>query len=122
VNQQLEPFKSLIGEKLSAITFVLDYWQLQFDGPSINVLTRLEVSADGSVFRDRDDQFRNIICGQIGKIVLQVALIQPEASTVIFEDRSSISASLKWQDYRGPEAMIFYGPDQSECVAIRADG
>jgi hypothetical protein len=31
-----ELFETIVGEKLSAITFVLGYWQLQFDGPSIN--------------------------------------------------------------------------------------
>ncbi len=122
MDQRLEPFESLIGEKLSAITFVLDYWQLQFDGPSISAFTRLEVSVGGSVLRDGDDQFRNVICGQIGKIVLQVALVQPEAFTVLFEDQSSISVSLKWQDYRGPEAMIFHAPDPSKIVVVRADG
>jgi hypothetical protein len=122
MDQRREAFKSLIGEKLSAIAFVLDYWQLQFDGPSLNALTRLEVSANGIVFRDGDDQFRNVICGQIGKIVHQVEFVQPKAFTIIFEDRSSISVSLKWQDYRGPEAMIFYGNDRSQCTVIRADG
>jgi hypothetical protein len=122
VRQEPGPLGAIIGAKLSAITFVLDYWQLQFDGPSINVLTRLEVRAKGSIFRDGDDQFRNVICGQIGKIVLQVEFEQPQAFTVIFEDSSSISVSLKWEDYRGPEAMIFYGSDLSECVVIRADG
>jgi hypothetical protein len=34
------------GEKLSAITFVLDYWQLQFGEPSINALTRLAAITD----------------------------------------------------------------------------
>jgi hypothetical protein len=118
VEKRPEPFVSLIGEKLSAITFVLDYWQLQFDGPSISAFTRLEVSAGGLVLRDGEDQFQNVICGQIGKIVLQVTLVQPEAFTVIFEDKSSISVSLKWQHYRGPEAMTFHGLDPSELIVI----
>ena len=120
--QEPEPFQAIVGEKLSAITFVLDYWQLQFDGPSINALTRLEVSANGYKLRDGDDQFRNLFCGQIGKVVSRVALKQPEAFEITFEDQSSISISLKWDDYRGPEAMIFYGPNLSTCLVVRADG
>jgi hypothetical protein len=65
-------YDGIVGEKLSAITFVLDYWQLQFDGPAINALTRLQVSANnGIVLSDGDDQFRNLICGQIGKVVAE---------------------------------------------------
>jgi hypothetical protein len=121
MDQQSKPFESIIGEKLSAITFVLDYWQLQFDGPSINALSRISVSADGMDLRDGDDQFRNLICSQIGKVVTGVALVQPEAFTISFDDRSSIIISLKWEDYRGPEAMIFYGPNLSSLMVIRAD-
>jgi hypothetical protein len=100
---------------------VLDYWQLQFDGPMINAFTRLEVSADGVVLRDGYDQFRNLFCGQIGKVVADVALVQPEAFTIIFEDQSLIRISLKWEDYSGPEAMIFHGANPSSFIVVRAD-
>ena len=119
MDQQSKPFEAIIGEKLSAITFVLDYWQLQFDGPLINALSRISVSADGMVLRD-GYQFRNLICSQIGKVVTGVALVQPEAFTIFFDDKSSIIIS-KWEDYRGPEAMIFYGPNLSSFMVVRAD-
>jgi hypothetical protein len=121
MDQQSKPFEAIVGEKLSAITFVLDYWQLHFDGPTINALSRMEVSANGVVLRDGHDQFRNLICGEIGKVVAGVALVQPEAFTITFEDQSLIKISLKWEDYRGPEAMIFYGHNLSACMVVRAD-
>jgi hypothetical protein len=93
MNEPSKPFEAIVGEKLSAITFVLDYWQLQFDGLTINALSRLEVSAG----------------------------VQPEAFTITFEDRSSIKISLRWEDYRGPEAMMFYGYDLSTWTVVRAD-
>src|SRR5437588_3157155 len=122
VHEEPEPFQAIVGEKLSAITFVLDYWQLQFDGPSINALTRLEVSANGYKLRDGDDQFRNLFCGQIGKVVSRVTLREPEAFEITLEDQSSISISLKRDDYRCSEAMILYGPNLSTCLVVRADG
>jgi hypothetical protein len=79
--------ESIVGEKLSAIVFVLDYWQLQFDGPSINALTRLEVSANNLILLDGADQFRNLICGQIAKIVASIALKETEAFIITFEDQ-----------------------------------
>jgi hypothetical protein len=118
MDQQSRPFEAIVSEKLSAITFVLDYWQLHFDGPTINALSRMEVSVHGVVLRDEHDQFRNLICGQIGKLVADVVLVQSEACTIIFVDKSSIKISLKQEDYRGPEAMIFYGSNHSTWVVV----
>jgi len=120
MDQRSKSFDVIVGEKLSAITFVLDYWQLQFDGPVINALTRMEVDANGMALRDGHDQFRNLICEQIGKVVTGVALLQREVFTIAFEDQSLIKISLRWEDYRGPEAMTLFGPDGS-MVVVRAD-
>ena len=117
-----QPFDAIIGEQLSAVVFVLDYWQLQFDGPTISALSRLEVCVDGVALRDEHDQFRNVICGQIGKIVTAVALIQREAFKITFKDQSSIRISLRSEDYRGPEAMIFHGHELTEPMIVRDDG
>jgi hypothetical protein len=117
--EQSNFYDCIVGEKLSAITFVMDYWQLQFDGPGINALTRVVVSANRNTSRDGDDQFRNLICGRIGKVVTGVTLIKSEAFTIAFEDSSSISISLKAEDYVGPEAVVFYG--LSQTVVIRDD-
>jgi hypothetical protein len=122
MERRSELVESIVGEKLSAITFMLDYWQLQFDGPTINVLTRLAVSANGLDLDDEHDQFKNVICGQIGKVVAGVTLVQPEAFTITFTDQSSIKISLRGQDYRGPEAMVFHGHNQSSVAVIRAEG
>ena len=112
-------FSPIVGEKLSAIVFVMDYWQLQFDGPTINVFTRLAVHSSDSVVRDGDDQFRNRICEQIAKIVTGVKLAEREALIVTFEDQSSISISLKPEDYSGPEAALVSGLPSGAWVVLR---
>ncbi|UPJ46978.1 hypothetical protein IVB30_27230 [Bradyrhizobium sp. 200] len=119
MSKALNFYDCIVGEKLSAITFVMDYWQLRFDGPTINALTRVQVSANGNVLKDRDDQFRNLICGQIGKVVKEVVLAKSESFTIKFEDRSSICISLKAEDYVGPEAVVLYGSNQT--VVVRDD-
>ena len=116
MNKQPNFYNCIVGEKLSAITFVMDYWQLQFDGPTLNALTQVKVSADGSVLRDGDDQFRNLICGQIGKIVAEVEIANSESFAITFEDRSSISISLKAEDFVGPEAIVFYSSGQTAVI------
>jgi hypothetical protein len=99
----------IVGAKLSAITFVLDYYQFQFDGPMFNVLTPVTVDSESGRAVTGDDQFRNMICGQIAKIVRAVTVREGEAIVVSFEDASEVRFSLKESDYPGPEAVIFYG-------------
>jgi hypothetical protein len=36
MSKELSFYDCIVGEKLSAITFILDYWQFQFDGPFFN--------------------------------------------------------------------------------------
>ena len=98
--------QSIVGEQLSSITFVQDYWQFDFDGIGVTALTRVIVRTDGLTLKDGDDQFRNLLCGQIAKIVSRAELVQPEALTITFADGSSISVSLRWEDYKGPEAAL----------------
>ena len=110
----------LDGETLCSVTFVADYWQLHFGNSTITPLTRVEVHGNGAVVRDGDDQFRNRLCEQMGKVVERFELEQPVACTITFEDQSSISISLKQADYRGPEAMTISGAGNFLTV-IRAD-
>jgi hypothetical protein len=100
----------LDGKTLESVTFVADYWQLHFGTSTISPLTRVEVQVADVVVRDGDDQFRNRLCEQIGKVVESFELKKSVACTVMFEDRSSISISLKPSDYRGPEALMISGP------------
>jgi hypothetical protein len=113
-------FQALVGEQLSSVTFVQDYWQFDFDGQGFTALTRVEVQANGLKVMDGDDQFRNVLCGQISKIVRRVNLSQREALTITFEDQSSISISLRWDDYRGPEAVHFRD-GKGAVIVVRAD-
>jgi hypothetical protein len=99
----------LDGASLQSITFVADYWQLHFDNSTVSPLTRLEVQASGQVVRDGEDQFRNRLCEQIGKIVDHFELTPSSACVITFEDQSSISISLKPSDFRGPEALMISG-------------
>ena len=99
----------IVGERLTAITFVLDYYQFQFDGPMFNVLTPVSVASAAGRAVSGDDQFRNLVCGQIAKVVRSASVQEGDAIVVTFEDGSEVRFSLKQEDYPGPEAVIFYG-------------
>ncbi|MEO6810651.1 MAG: hypothetical protein ABI353_16165 [Isosphaeraceae bacterium] len=104
-----ELLHQIVGEQLSAITFLTDYYQFQFDGPTFNILTPVTVISEAGRVRSGDDQFRNLVCGQIGKVVRVAEVRECEAIALSFEDGSQLLFSLAESDYPGPEAVIFTG-------------
>ena len=111
-----EYFNQIVGEKLSAVVFVLDYHQLQFDGPALTILNPIAVISNGSSVTVGEDQFRNRLCEQIAKIVKNVICRENDSLLIEFEDGSKISVSLRSEDYVGAEAIIFHGNDNLMAV------
>lgn len=105
----------MVGEQLSAVVFVMDYVQLQFNSSStVTVLTPITVIPPGSslAVRSGDDQFRNRLCEQIAKIMSN-ASVTSEEFRIVFEDQTMISISLRAEDCPGPESIIIYGRENS---------
>ena len=111
-----EYLNQIVGEKLSAVVFVLDYHQLQFDGPTFTILNPITVISNDSGVAVGEDQFRNRLCAQIAKIVRSVIYTENDSLVVEFEDGSKISVSLQPEDYVGPEAIVFHGNDNLLAV------
>jgi hypothetical protein len=108
----------VIGRRLSGVSFVLDYIQLQFDPPpTINALTPVTVRSGDRQSVQGEEPFRNLLCNQILKTVASVRLQQEEALTFEFADGSEISLSLRPSDYVCPEAVNVYGKDHF-CLVI----
>ena len=112
-----DPIQQIVGEQLSAITFVQDYLQLHFDGPTLNAMTVVTVITSQGRAQMGDDQFRNLLCSCITKHVNRVELMNHEALVIHFSDGSLVSVSLRGEDYRGAEAITFHGA-KNEILAI----
>lgn len=113
--QKMSLLEQLSGRRLHAVTFILDYVRLQFDAPlTVNAFTRVSVRPNGeNVTGDDDDQFRNLLCAQISKIVGLVIIRDSKSFDLTFTDGSGISISLKPEDYVGPEAVAVNGDGYS---------
>jgi hypothetical protein len=96
------------GEQLSSVTFVMDYWQLAFDGHVFSVFTRLTVTQNDRTVRSGEDGFRDRLCEQIAKIVSAIDFADKVLS-ITFEDNSKIRVFARPEDYRAPcpEAFLF---------------
>ena len=67
-------FAELQGEYLSAVTFVMDYLQVDFSGRTINVYNPLTMQSDGATVTSWQPGFRDLLCGQITKVVTRARL------------------------------------------------
>lgn len=118
--QDHEQLKELAGRQLSAVTFLWDYLQLQFDGPGLNVMNTIAVSSQGITAKTGDDQFRNLLCGRIWGWVRAVDISTNDVS-IEFLDGSRIAVLLGDEHYSGPEAIYYYGFQNGGWGAIRPD-
>lgn len=104
--------QQIVGQRLSGVTFVMDYVQLQFDPPpTINAYTPITIRSGGRTAVSGEETFRNLICEQIPKTVASIAIVEGEAFSLNFEDGSIVSISLREEDNAHGEAMEFIGGD-----------
>lgn len=118
VHGKFDLFKQLEGEQLSSVEFVQDYLQLRFDGPGINVYNPIVVKSMNAQAKSWDAQFRNLLCAQIAKIVAAVQVQEGSALIIKFEDGSTVTISLRSEDYKGPEALYCHGFNNNEWAVF----
>ena len=118
--QDHEQLKELVGRQLTAVTFLWDYLQLQFDGPGLNVMNTIVVSSQEKAAKTGDDQFRNLLCGHIWEQVQAIEISVDEVS-IEFVGGGRIAVLLGEEHYSGAEAIYYYGFRDGGWGAIRTD-
>jgi hypothetical protein len=117
-NSLNESLQILVGGKLSSVTFVLDYWQIDFDGNGFSVMSAITVRGDGWTCRSGDAGFRDRLCEQIAKIVIHADFEDDVGVSIIFKDQSSLQLSTEPDDYNCPEALLFRRTDDDRWWAV----
>lgn len=89
------PLRDIVGEYLSDVTFVMDYLQMNFGGPSFNFYTwPVVLLAEGS-FEITRPGYRDAICGLIGNTVQHVDVYLDTGLTLKFQGDKTITVSLR---------------------------
>ena len=83
--------------------------QLWFDGPGINVTNPLTVKSAAEKITSWQPGFRDLLCAQIAKIVAAVEHRPEDALVIHFTDDSSVSVTLRPEDYTSAEAFYAHG-------------
>jgi hypothetical protein len=108
----------LVGEDLSAIVFVRDYLQLQFNSPpQINAYSkRVVVSSGGRSAAFGEEGFANLVIGLIGHFVREVIVDAEQSFRIVFTEGAEIMISLRPDHYQGPEVVYFQGRNNQQAV------
>lgn len=107
IDSSLSFLTPLVGEQLSSVEFVQDYLQLHFDGPTLTLFVWPKLRVKEVVLRFSDPCYRDELCGRISHKVVQVITDDPDLLTILFDEESAISVSLRPEDRRGPETGHF---------------
>jgi hypothetical protein len=97
----------LVGARLNAVAFVMDYIELHFDGPIVRSLARLTLTREGRVQRVPEVGARDGLCECIGAIVRQITLRDAISLQIELSNGATIEISLDNASRIGPEAMHF---------------
>lgn len=99
----------LVGEKLTAVTFVMDYVQFRFDGPVLTALVPPILEFDGTQITFPEPTSRDHLCALIGTTVQRVDLQDDVAITLPFTSGHVLRIRLDDDARRtvGPEAAYF---------------
>ncbi|MDE3106198.1 MAG: hypothetical protein KGK08_13595 [Acidobacteriota bacterium] len=96
--------EDLEGLPLTAVAFVQDYLQLQFDGPVLTLYAWPEAFRDEGSYAYGEPEYRNVLCELIGNDVEAATLVEDEALEIRFVNGSSLRVSLREEERTGPEA------------------
>jgi hypothetical protein len=110
-------FSAFVGATLVAVTFVMDYVQLQFDAAQLTAYTPPQVQTADHRWTSEDPGWRDSLCARIGVVVRRASCSSGQALQIDFEDGVAFTISLMDEDYRGPEAFTLSVPGHNLIVA-----
>lgn len=93
--------RHLENRELAGLTFIRDYLQFSFDGPSLTMYLWPLVKNKGEIFTMGRPGYRDALCDQIGKLVIHTVEEPGKMLLLHFSDGSEIEISLKEEDQRG---------------------
>jgi len=111
-------FDIVKGEKLSSVTFVMDYLQLDFDGNQFTLNIWPTVKVDNVHYKYGEQFYRDKLCSLIAKIIISITYSELQLLKLDFENGDSIQISLDLNNsgIMTPEIGVFTTADEKSYV------
>jgi hypothetical protein len=98
----------LVDEPLNAVSFVMDYVELHFNGSHLRCLVPPVVEQSGRIERFPEPGSRDALCARIGAEVRAIRAADGGELRVEFSDGALVTASLAHEGRVSPEALHFH--------------
>jgi len=105
--------KGLETQQLSAVVFIQDYVQLQFDGHCLTAYAWPIIRDGARALSHTTPGYRDALCGLIGYVVEKATEDPLDKLTLYFINGITIEVSLKESDREGPEAAMLQDPTKN---------
>jgi hypothetical protein len=106
-SKSIQEVQDLIGEEISAISFVRDYVEIHFDGPVLRSLSGPTVVESGIRYAFPESGSRDALCRLIGSTVCALTVDDATALILTTDDGCVVMIPLDDQHRQWPEAMHF---------------
>ncbi len=117
-NEKIESaIEEIVGESVSGVAFVHDYFELHFDGKIVRALTMPTVTLDNVRHTFPEPGSRDALCSLIGKTVEKIAVRDKESINIVFAGGGSIRIPLTIEGRIGPEAA-HYVPGSDRPISV----
>ena len=102
----------LVGKPLTAVSFVLDYINFQFEDAFLTALSLPQVTSDSITLSFGDEGYRDMLCKPIGHQVVAASQTQDDQIRIELDEGSIFSIPFSLDQYEGVEAAILQiGPE-----------
>ena len=106
----INKIEDLMGEEISAVSFVRDYVEFHFDGPVLRSVSDPVVIANAIAYRFPEPSSRDALCGVIGSTVRTLKLEEHRALELTTNNNCKIIIPLDDESLQSGEAMHFIPP------------
>jgi hypothetical protein len=111
------PLRCIVGEYLSAVTFVMDYLQMDFSGNRFNMYCWPVVTISQKSLTHTERGYKNAICSLIGETLTEVEEYFDTGLMLQFANGASVCLSLRVdKDFPGPEVAEFSGASNKSSI------
>ena len=100
--------RSMIGLEVGSVVFVRDYLQIVFDGSTLNLVTWPSIEVDNKKYIENTPGYRDALCKLIDKTITKAVEHQKEQLIIYFSGDALMEVSLKDEDRRAVEAVMYY--------------
>lgn len=104
----------LVDQELAGVTFIRDYVQLLFDGPTLNLYVWPSITTQEGIFEAMCGNYKNVLCNQIGRKVIKFDYNSTKID-ILFDNNVNITVYLSDSNKRCAEfAALWDGKEFTE--------